>query len=206
MRDSQGRSRTLLVGLVNGSGGAKFDVLTFVKNTNSDLFTGTSDAQNRVNNYASGGTEAISYDVITGRVTSGATQFIDLGIGATLSLDFSALIINTGGARQSSAVDFLGVETASRALGALDALDRRRTQISTALGQLGAVQSRAESALKVINVARENVVQAASRITDVDVASESSSLLRQSILQQAASAVLAQANQQPALAIQLLGG
>jgi flagellin len=55
-------------------------------------------------------------------------------------------------------------------------------------------------------VARENFQAAESVIRDVDVASESAELTRLSILQQAATAVLAQANQQPRLALQLLNG
>jgi flagellin len=55
-------------------------------------------------------------------------------------------------------------------------------------------------------VARENFNAAESRIMDVDVAEESSQLTRLSILQQAGTAILAQANQQPQLALQLLRG
>ena len=58
---------------------------------------------------------------------------------------------------------------------------------------------------EVSNAAAENFQAARSRILDADIASESAELVRTQILQQAASAVLAQANQQPALALQLLG-
>jgi len=58
--------------------------------------------------------------------------------------------------------------------------------------------------LNTTTAARENFAVAESRITDADIASEVAVLTRNQILQQAASAVLAQANQQPALAIQLL--
>lgn len=61
-------------------------------------------------------------------------------------------------------------------------------------------------AIKVLQVSRENCRTAESHIRDVDIADESSRMVRLSILQQAASAVLAQANQQPALALQLLEG
>jgi flagellin len=60
------------------------------------------------------------------------------------------------------------------------------------------------STIASIASARENLAAAESRIRDVDVASETSDLTRNSILQQAAVSVLAQANVQPQLALSLL--
>ena len=68
----------------------------------------------------------------------------------------------------------------------------------------GALQSRLEAAANVAMSLKENSLQAESRIRDIDVASESAALVRTSILQQVASAVQGQANQQPQLALQLL--
>jgi flagellin len=62
-----------------------------------------------------------------------------------------------------------------------------------------------EVTISNLQVARENFKAAESRIRDVDVASEAAELTRLNILQQAGAAVLAQANQQPQLALQLLG-
>ena len=59
-------------------------------------------------------------------------------------------------------------------------------------------------AINNLTVARENFAAAESRIRDVDVASEAAELTRLSILQQAGASVLAQANQQPQLALSLL--
>jgi flagellin len=73
-------------------------------------------------------------------------------------------------------------------------------------GEIGAFQSRTDVAINVLQVSSENFKAAESRIRDADIADESSRLVRLNILQQAASSVLAQANQQPALAFQLLGG
>ncbi len=56
-----------------------------------------------------------------------------------------------------------------------------------------------------LQVARENFSAAESQIRDVDVATEAADLTRLNILQQAGAAVLAQANQQPSLALSLLG-
>jgi flagellin len=72
-------------------------------------------------------------------------------------------------------------------------------------GNLGASEARLSVAIKNLSVSRENFAAAESRIRDVDVAEESAELTRLNILQQAGAAVLAQANQQPQLALQLLG-
>jgi flagellin len=66
------------------------------------------------------------------------------------------------------------------------------------------VESRLQVAINALTVSRENFASAESRIRDVDVASEAAELTRLNILQQAGAAVLAQANQQPALALNLL--
>ena len=62
------------------------------------------------------------------------------------------------------------------------------------------------AAINNLQIARENFNAAESRIRDVDVASEAAELTRTNILQQAAAAMLSQANQQPSLALSLLQG
>ena len=77
--------------------------------------------------------------------------------------------------------------------------------MNTQRGSLGADQNRLQSAHASIMNVHENLSGAESRIRDVDVAYETADLTRNSILQQAATAVLAQANTQPQLALSLLG-
>jgi flagellin len=89
---------------------------------------------------------------------------------------------------------------------ALDAIRSAIVSIARNRGTLGAAESRLETTIANLTVARENFQAAESVIRDVDVASESAELTRLTILQQAGTAVLAQANQQPRLALQLLGG
>ena len=93
-------------------------------------------------------------------------------------------------------------QSASRA--ALDAVNAAIESLAATRGTLGAVESRLLATIQNLAVARENFAAAESRIRDVDVASEAAELTRLSILQQAGSAVLAQANQQPSLALTLL--
>ncbi|MCB0309999.1 MAG: flagellin FliC [Bdellovibrionales bacterium] len=88
---------------------------------------------------------------------------------------------------------------------ALDAINAAITSVTRNRGALGAAEGRLEVTISNLQVARENFQAAESRIRDVDVASEAAELTRLNILQQAGAAVLAQANAQPQLALQLLG-
>lgn len=97
------------------------------------------------------------------------------------------------------------IASQSAARQALDAINRAITSVTRNRGTLGAAESRLEVTIANLQVARENFKAAESRIRDVDVAAEAAELTRLNILQQAGAAVLAQANQQPQLALQLLG-
>ena len=77
--------------------------------------------------------------------------------------------------------------------------------VNSSRGTLGAGQNRLSSTLRSILNTRENLSAAESRIRDVDVAVETADLTKNSIMQQAAASVLAQANAQPQLALSLLG-
>ncbi len=99
----------------------------------------------------------------------------------------------------------LAVSTAESAQSALGALTSAIATVASNRGTLGAYESRLLSAIANARVAREQFIAAEGRIRDADVAAETANLTRASILQQAGVAVLAQANQVPALALQLLG-
>ncbi len=77
--------------------------------------------------------------------------------------------------------------------------------INTVRGKFGATTNRLQSALASTLNARDQLSATESRIRDADLAHETAALTRGLILQQAASSVLAQANAQPQLALQLLG-
>ncbi|MCB0351940.1 MAG: flagellin FliC [Bdellovibrionales bacterium] len=96
------------------------------------------------------------------------------------------------------------LESQSAARLALDAINNAIASVTRNRGTLGAAESRLEVTVSNLQVARENFQAAESRIRDVDVASEAAELTRLNILQQAGAAVLAQANQQPQLALQLI--
>ncbi len=103
----------------------------------------------------------------------------------------------------NAAGDNLVAQVAARS--ALDAVKLAITSLTSNRGTLGAAESRLSVTLTNLAVARENFKAAESQIRDVDVAEEAANLTRLNILQQAGAAVLAQANQQPSLALSLLG-
>ena len=96
------------------------------------------------------------------------------------------------------------VSTVGGSLEAISSIDRAISDVSTQRGRIGAAQNRLTFAIDNLSSARENLLAANSRIRDVDVASETSEFTRNQILSQAGVAVLAQANQLPAVALALL--
>ncbi len=98
------------------------------------------------------------------------------------------------------------VSTITKALNALDVIDAAINQVSVTRSKLGATQNRLVVTINNITTYRENLSAANSRIRDVDVAEESSEMTRLQILQQSGIAVLAQANQMPSVALNLIGG
>jgi len=85
--------------------------------------------------------------------------------------------------------------TATGATAALGSIDTAIKNVSTARANLGAVQNRFEHTIKNLNVAVENLSASESRIRDTDMAAEMVDFTKNQILQQAGTAMLAQANQ-----------
>jgi len=83
-------------------------------------------------------------------------------------------------------------------------VDEALMMVNGARAHLGSFQSRLQSTSSNLSIAEENLTAANSRIRDADIAAESSNLAKSSILMQAATAVLGQANTQPQLALKLL--
>ena len=98
----------------------------------------------------------------------------------------------------------LNITTADGASEALTKLDAAINTVSTQRAKLGAVQNRMEYAVENLSTTSENLTAAESRIRDVDMASEMVQYTKNSILNQSAMAMLAQANQQPQQILSLL--
>ena len=140
----------------------------------------------------------------TGRLLTEVASAVQVnyGSGQSLTLDLSALLV--GQNQQQTAIDFTGVSTRDQARSSLDVISRRLSDLSAYRGQIGSSQARLGVASNLVLASRDVLAGAESRIRDADVASESASLIRASILQQVTASVLAQANQAPQLALSLL--
>ena len=101
-------------------------------------------------------------------------------------------------------IDGINVATFNDAQKAITKLDMALEQISAARATAGAQMNRLEYTITNLNTTRENMVSAESRIRDLDIAQASSDLAAQQVLLQSATAMLAQANQIPSYAAQLL--
>ncbi len=133
----------------------------------------------------------------------GDTVAIQVGIGTdtsdSVAVDLSADLDSTGLGLSANIGDASGANTA------MDEIDDAIRTVVSARGDFGAIQNRLESSIRNINMTSENLSAANSRIRDVDVAHETSSLTSYQILQQAGVAMLAQANMTTGLAMNLLG-
>jgi flagellin len=112
-----------------------------------------------------------------------------------------------GGATPSDLnLDSVDISSKSGARELLGTTDSALEKVSKMRAGFGAMQSRLESTVNGLEIKNENISAARSRITDADVAKESSELASATMLQNAAISVLAQANQQPYAAMKLISG
>jgi len=138
----------------------------------------------------------------TGNDSDEDYYFISIG-GATASH------FGLGLGSDATAVNFQGgqsISTQSLAQAALNALDQAIISKDKIRANLGALQNRLENTITNLQIQAENLQAAESRISDVDVAIEMTEFVRNQILTQSATAMLAQANSLPRLAMQLIGG
>ena len=97
------------------------------------------------------------------------------------------------------------VSTADNAQATLNNIDKFIQYVDSNRAALGAIQNRMESTIRNQSSISENESDARSRIRDTDFASETAALTQNNIIQQASQTVLAQANQRPTIALNLLG-
>ncbi len=124
-----------------------------------------------------------------------------IGANEGQTLDISIGRLDT----KSMGIDGVNVATFDDAQSSITKLDMALEQISKARATAGAQMNRLEYTISNLNTTRENMVAAESRIRDLDIAVASTNLAAQQVLMQSATAMLAQANQIPSYAMQLLG-
>ena len=152
-------------------------------------------------NLLSGGQQV---DLQIGFNSASTSQIGFSGIDGTLAALGLAALGSSGMTYSINANTTINGQAAAKS--ALDAVKAAIGSLTANRGTLGAAESRLNVTITNLQVARENFASAESQIRDVDVASEAAQLTRLNILQQAGAAVLAQANQQPSLALSLLQG
>ena len=128
-------------------------------------------------------------------ITIGSTTASALGVG-NQAYDTATNTLRAGGT----------VSTQQAAQQSLEAITKAIVSKDTIRAHLGAVQNRLENTITNLNTQAENLQAAESRISDVDVATEMTSFVRNQILTQSAVAMLSQANSLPQMAMKLIGG
>ena len=138
-------------------------------------------------------------------LSAGTTVTLQVGLDGTTNsqINFTSIDGSVSGILSVSQTS-IAVSSQSSAQSALGLLTTAIATAAQSRGTLGASESRLLTAIAQLRVAGENFSAAEGRIRDADVAAETANLTRANILQQAGVAVLAQANQQPQLALQLL--
>ena len=139
---------------------------------------------------------------------SSATIALNLQVGANSGQFISFTIGNMSaaslGVGSASIGDVVAATNAAAISKLTDTIDVALKTVSAERSKLGAVQNRLEHTIKNVDNTSENLQAAESRIRDVDMAKEMMEFTKQNILQQAATAMLAQANQAPQGVLQLL--
>lgn len=137
---------------------------------------------------------------------NGVSLFSSASLSVTIDSDgntFSMVGVDLGSATYTTATA-AGVGTVSAAGTALTAVKAAITQLATDRATIGAYQSRMQFTSEQLTISKENLTAASSRITDVDVAEESTQYARYQILVNSGTAMLAQANQLPQSVLRLL--
>ena len=127
-------------------------------------------------------------------------------VGANSSDTIAVTTTNLSTSSSVTAVTSTNITSASNATAALSLIDTALTTVNSERATYGAVQNRFESVIAGLQIAVENQSAARSRIMDADFAQETAALTRAQILQQAGTAMLAQANAAPQNVLSLLRG
>lgn len=174
-------------------------------------FTGTFAGDNLVFTKADGSTLDVTAGVHSGAAAGGVASGAQSVVG-TVDIS-SASNITIGGAAPASAgltaglavaTSNINLLTVGNSTAAITAIDTALTSINSARADLGAVQNRFESVVTSLQTTSENLSASRSRIVDADFAAETANLTRAQILQQAGTAILAQANSLPQNVLSLL--
>ncbi|UNP87327.1 flagellin [Aeromonas encheleia] len=141
------------------------------------------------------------------QVGADANQTIGFSLSQTDGFSISGIAAAAGSTAATvfATASGINIGTQSQAQDVLANVDAMLGVVDGKRAELGAVQNRLDSTIRNQSNISENVSAARSRIRDADFATETANMTKQNILQQAASSILAQANQRPQSALSLLG-
>lgn len=146
--------------------------------------------------------------VATADVTVDASNALTFQIGAnsgqTMTISLNDMDANSLGVAGSSSTTGIDLTTVSSATSAVTVLDAAIKKVSAERSNLGAIQNSLESNINNLDTESENLTSAESNIRDTDMASVMAEYTKLSVITQAATAMLAQANQQPQQVLTLL--
>ncbi len=161
------------------------------------ILAGTGNDKNLV-----GTTGKVSFQV---GANANDTISVSLSVAFTVSGMASANSVDGACLTTKNGSQTFDLSTASKAQKTLGCIDSFIAHVDKTRGQLGAVQNRLESTISNQSNIAENESDARSRIRDTDYAEEAANLSQQTIIQQAATSMLTQANSRPQIALSLLG-
>ena len=141
-------------------------------------------------------------NVSTGSLTLQSNELFEISGAGTGQVGF---ITGVYGVNTDKAISSVDISTRDGAVEALDVIDLALENVSSQRADLGALQNRLESTINNLSATSENLSISRSRILDADFAAETAQLSRNQMIQQAGVSILAQANQQPQVALALLG-
>ncbi len=156
-------------------------------------------------------------------VNEGKLQFVTTDTGAAADVTITDTTGNVGGvanlgfttgataagvdegAQAANSVEKIDITTVDGAQAAIATIDAALQEVDVTRASLGAIQNRFDSTISNLQNVSENASAARGRIQDTDYAAETANLTKNQILQQAGTAILAQANQLPQAVLSLLG-
>jgi flagellin len=143
---------------------------------------------------------------ITGAISLDSNSSFSIGSPAGAPATGVSYFVGTTAASELQAASTMDVSTVDAATRTLSTVDSSLATISSQRAKFGALQSRFETTISSLQTTSENLSASRSRIQDADFAMETANLSRTQILQQAGTAMVAQANQLPQSVLQLLKG
>jgi flagellin len=175
----------------------------------TNIQVGTATAVNVAGTYATAQAlaDSINSNVAGVYASIDSTNHLVLSSGEALTLSGAgATATGNASAALASSLNGQNVKTVNGANSAVQSVDAALTAVSTLRSTLGAIQNRFQSTINSLQAVSENLSASRSRILDTDFAAETASLTRAQILQQAGTAMVAQANQAPQNVLSLLRG